>query len=343
MPLTVADISADLAARIDSLAEHLYPAGHRDGLEWRVGSTAGEPGDSLGIHLGDGPRKGTWKDFASGEGGDPVDLIQAALSLPTVGDAVRWAKDWLGLPADAPAGKRRRATRSRPRQPPPLDPEQLRKQEHARGLWTSSQPVAGTLVETYLASRGITLPAPATLRYHPHMRHAVAAVYRPAMVAAVTDLDGTILAIHRTYLAPDGHGKAWGKGDSHDSKMCLGPLQAGSIQLAPAGPVLGITEGIETALSVMQVWTDLPVWCAVSAVRLGTIALPASVRHVVILADGDEPGQRAAEVAVKALHRRRLDVTVVDPPPGKDFNDLLQDGSLEAELAGRPSIAGLLR
>ena len=337
MPLTVSDISADLAARIDALAEHLYPHGHRDGLEWRVGSTAGEPGDSLGIHLGDGARKGTWKDFASGEGGDQVDLVRAALSLPTLGDAVRWAKNWLGSPDDGPPGHRRRAAPQRQ-----LDPGQLRKQAHARGLWTSSVPAAGTLVETYLASRGITMPLPATLRFNPSLRHTGAGVYRPGMVAAVTDLDGTILAVHRTYLAGDGLGKAWGKSDGHDSKMCLGPLGHGAIQLAPAGPVLGVAEGIETALSVMQVWTDLPVWCAVSAVRLGTIALPAQVKHIVILADGDEPGQLAAEVAVKALHARRLDVTVVEPPCGRDFNDLLHDGSLEAELVGRPTLAEIL-
>ena len=58
----VAEISDQLAVRIESLCAHLFPSGHREGSEWRVGSIAGEPGDSLGIHL-EGDKAGVWSDF----------------------------------------------------------------------------------------------------------------------------------------------------------------------------------------------------------------------------------------------------------------------------------------
>ena len=62
----------------------------------------------------------------------------------------------------------------------------------------------GTLVETYLAVRGLHLPLPPTLRFHTGLKHASGGFW-PAMVALVTrGVDDLPLAIHRTFLARDG-------------------------------------------------------------------------------------------------------------------------------------------
>jgi hypothetical protein len=75
----------------------------------------------------------------------------------------------------------------------------------ALAIWQSTVPATGTLVETYLGSRGIRLPASATLRFHAGLRHPSGGIW-PAMVALVTNgADGTPLAIHLTFLARDGH------------------------------------------------------------------------------------------------------------------------------------------
>jgi hypothetical protein len=80
---------------------------------------------------------------------------------------------------------------------------------YALKIWHQSILAAGTLVETYLRSRGITLPPPPTLRFHPRLYHRPSGSAWPAMVALVTrGSDRTPVAIQRTFLARDGSGKA---------------------------------------------------------------------------------------------------------------------------------------
>ncbi len=346
---SVSEISSDLASRIEALAQHLYPAGHRDGLEWRVGSVQGESGDSLAIHLGQGDKRGTWKDFATGEGGDPVDLVRARFNLATVGEAVAWAKDWLGIgEAVGSRQRQRRPERQAPvgstaESPQSPGPEELRKQSWARDIWHKSRPAAGTVVETYLRSRGITIAVPDALRFNPSLKHTAAGTRFPGMVAEVTLPDGTFMAVHRTYLARDGRSKAFSKGDPHDAKMSLGAVSGGAIHLGPASERLAICEGIETGLSVRQVWPELPVWAALSSSGLTAVRLPDPVRSVLILADADapdelgrHPGQDAARRAARRFSQEGRTVMIALPPEGKDWNDLLVEGTLGMLLRGQP-------
>jgi hypothetical protein len=57
-----------LADRAQSVAEMLLPQGHKEGQEWRAGSTGGEKGQSLGVHLS-GQKAGVWQDFSTGKAG----------------------------------------------------------------------------------------------------------------------------------------------------------------------------------------------------------------------------------------------------------------------------------
>ena len=169
------------------------------------------------------------------------------------------------------------------------DRDDAKRSEAALAIWQSAMPAEGTLVETYLASRGLHLPPPPTLRFHAGLKHPSGGIW-PAMVALVTrGSDDTPLAIHRTFLARDGAGKA----PVDPQKMMLGPCRGGAVRLAEPGDVLMVGEGIETCLAAMQA-TGHPAWAALSTSGLRALDLPKDVRDVIVLADGDDPGEAAA-------------------------------------------------
>jgi twinkle protein len=91
----ILEVKRLLAASAQSVAEMLLPGGHREQQEWRAGSVAGEKGQSLGVHLS-GPKAGVWKDFATSEGGDLLDLWCAARGVP-LPEALEQARKWLGV------------------------------------------------------------------------------------------------------------------------------------------------------------------------------------------------------------------------------------------------------
>ena len=190
--------------------------------------------------------------------------------------------------------------------------------EAALRIWRATVPADGTMVETYLRSRGIVMPAPATLRFHAAIKHPHGQLW-PAMVALVTrGEDDTPLAIHRTFLDRDGGGKA----PVNPQKMMLGPCRGGAVRLAAPGHMLMVGEGIETCLAAMQA-TGHPAWAALSTSGLRALELPTAVREVILLADGDDPGEAAArDVALRWSYEGRR-VRIARPPRGLDFNDVL--------------------
>jgi len=100
MKYDVKQISQMLASRVEEVCAWLLPGGRRNGAEYRCASVSGGDGDSLGVNLMGKP--GVWKDFAGSEkGGDLIDLIMAAHGV-NKGEAVRAAKDWLGIKEDRP-------------------------------------------------------------------------------------------------------------------------------------------------------------------------------------------------------------------------------------------------
>ena len=102
---TARDLSALLARDAEGVTRHLLGnAGKREGQELRYGDLGGASGKSLGVHLA-GDKAGVWADFASGESGDLLDLWAKARGVD-LGEAIREAKDYLGI-RDVPlAGKR---------------------------------------------------------------------------------------------------------------------------------------------------------------------------------------------------------------------------------------------
>ena len=190
--------------------------------------------------------------------------------------------------------------------------EEGKRTEVALSIWMASRPTKGTAVETYLTGRGLTI------RFHAGLKHPSGGIW-PAMVALVTrGVDEAPLAIHRTFLAHDGRGKA----PFDPQKMMLGPCRGGAVRLAPAGDVLMVGEGIETSLAAMQA-RGFPAWAALSTSGLLALDLPPDVREVIVLADGDDAGKAAARGAALRWKREGRRVRIANAPEGLDFNDVL--------------------
>ena len=200
----------------------------------------------------------------------------------------------------------------------PPDRDDAKRSKAALAVWQSAMSAGGSLVETYLASRGLHLPPPPTLRFHAGLKHPSGGIW-PAMVALVTrGSDDTPLAIHRTFLARGGGGKA----PVDQQKMMLGPCRGSAVRLAAPGNMLMVGEGIETCLAAMRA-TGHPVWAALSTSGLRTLDLPGDVRDVIVLADGDDPGEAAALDCAWRWKREGRRVRIARPPHGMDFNDML--------------------
>jgi hypothetical protein len=196
----------------------------------------------------------------------------------------------------------------------------------ALAIWQSATSAAGSLVETYLASRGLHLPPPPTLRFRAGLKHPSGGIW-PAMVALVTrGSDDTPLAIHRTFLACDGASKA----PLDPQKMMFGPCRGGAVRLGVPDDMLMIGEGIETCFAAVQA-TGNPAWAALSTSGLRTLDLPGVVHEVIVLADGDEPGLAAARDCAWRWKREGRRVRIARPPQGMDFNDLLMGRSRRIE------------
>ena len=193
---------------------------------------------------------------------------------------------------------------------------------NALQLWCAGRPTDETLVQVYLRSRGIRIALPGTIKFHSGLKHRTGRIW-PAMIALVTQgCDNRPMGVHRTYLARDGRGKA----AIEPNKMMLGPCRGGAVRLAPAGDPLMIGEGIETCLAAMQA-TGHGAWAALSTSGLRTLDLPPAVQDVIVLADGDAPGEAAALAAAARWRHEGRRVRIARPPQGADFNDVLLDRS----------------
>jgi putative DNA primase/helicase len=206
--------------------------------------------------------------------------------------------------------------------------DDAKRSKAALAIWQTAISADGSLVETYLASRGLHLPPPPTLRFHAALKHPSCGIW-PAMVALVTrGSDDTLLAIHRTFLSCDGGGKA----PVDPQKMMRGPCRGGAVRLGLPSDVLMVGEGIETCLAAMGA-TGHPAWAALSTCGLRTLDLPGDVRDVIVLADGDNPGEVAARECAWRWKREGRRVRIARPPKGIDFNDLVGGAPLSMEGA----------
>ena len=308
-------VAARLAARIEPLCRTLLPGGHRVGGEWECGDLSGAPGRSLKVSLR-GAKAGLWSDFAVGSGGDALDLV-AAVRGQGLGAAIGWALAWL---SEAPSAPRPDAIRPTTLRASTASDTRSRSTALARRLWRATVPAAGSPVEVYLRARAIPRPPPADLRFHPVCRHP-SGQSLPAMVAAVRDLERRLVAVHRTFLANDGRSKA----TVEPVRAALGLVRGGAVRLGPIGPCLVVAEGIESAIAAAVLAGSDAAWATLGTAGLQALTLPPLplASRVLIHADGDVPGVKAAEAAAARWRAEQRRVVIVRAPPGADANDVL--------------------
>lgn len=141
----------------------------------------------------------------------------------------------------------------------------------------------------------------------------------PAMIAQITDGAGKMVGLHRTYLND-------GKKAAVDMpKKTLGKLDASSaIRLYPATEVLGVAEGIETAIAAHRIY-KIPFWALISAGQMERFEWPKSVRRLIVCGDNDRSftGQKSAFALAHRAAMKGLEVECLIPDEvGTDFADV---------------------
>ena len=343
--IDIGELSRLLADRIDQLVPHLLSGAVKVGSEWQCGSIAGERGKSMSINAG--AKRGVWKDFGGDGGGDALDLVAAVLFAGNKGEAIKWAKSWLGLDNLSPERmKQMRVEASVKARDADMAAQQdaARKAKAAKAIWLASLPqLGGSPVDNYLINRSIDMARlpriPAAIRYAPSLEYydtVTGEVTKwPAMVAQIVCPQNHI-AIHRTYL--DERQKVWRKAPVEKPKLTLGAWRGGYIPIArglsgkpmaqaPEGDTVIIAEGIEDALSLAILYPEYRVIAAVSIGNMANIELPNTISDVHIAVDNDinnKQADAAIQKAVKKFQIEGRDVYTKRSPVGKDFNDLLQ-------------------
>ncbi len=342
--LSASELADRLAREAEAVCRHYLSAGRKAGNYWIVGDTANSKGKSLYVHLS-GPRAGRWADAATAEYGDLLDLVRETCGLVDFRDVANEARRFLNEPPPDPAASRRGDAQPDPPADRPAD-------ERAQRLFRMTQPLAGTLADRYLRQRGILRAArhPA-LRFHPSCYYRDHVTGRtssfPALVAAVTDPAGTITGVHRTWLDPDGAGKA--KVD--DPRRALGGLLGNAVRFhfpvnCPV-PVMAAGEGLESILSLSYVMPGMPMAAALTANHLAAFRLPAGCLRLYIAADADAAGRHGIE---RLSHRAQAlgVLPLVLAPELGDFNEDLRrlgpdrlTAHLRSQLAPEDALAFL--
>ena len=317
------DLARRLAEQAEAVCRHYLSAGRRQGRYWTVGDISNTPGRSLFVRLQDSSKgpAGKWADAATGEHGDLLDVIRERCGLVNFADVAEEARRFLSLPHPE-LGEERRAGC--------CGSAASGSTEAARRLFAMSQPVRGTLVETYLCNRGITaLHGTGALRFHPRCyyrpdEHSTTEIW-PALVAAVTDLDDRITGAHRTWLAPDGIGKA----PIDTPRKAMGDLLGHGVRFGIAGDVLVAGEGLETVLSARMALPDMPMLAALSAGHLAAILFPPSLRRLYVLRDRDPAGDNARDCLIDRASDVGIEAIGLSPARG-DFNEDLCTAGADA-------------
>jgi len=308
------DLAHCLGEQAEAVCRHYLSHGRRTGHYWIVGDARNTPGRSMFVRLKPSPKgpPGKWTDAATGEHGDLLDVIRESLGLVDFKDVADEARRFLAIPRPEPQ------PRSSHRNTMPVA---TGSPEASRRLYAMAQPIPDTLVESYLRGRGIAhLHGTGSLRFHPRC------YYRPddygptetwpAMIAAVTDLHGRQTGTHRTWLRPDGTGKA----PIDTPRRAMGDLLGHAVRFGVPDSIMAAGEGIETTLSLRCVLPDMAMAAALSAAHLSAILFPPTLHRLYIIRDNDAAGDAACDTLIDRARAAGIEALVLSPRM-EDFNE----------------------
>ncbi len=189
-----------------------------------------------------------------------------------------------------------------------------------RAIWDASKDNQDCIQRYFTEGRGIR-SIPSIFRFngavwHPHERREMPAIVAPIRNAQSGEFQGA----YCIFLNEDGNGKA----ELLHPKIARGLIVGGAVQLAEPVDRLALSEGVESGLSYQHL-SGVPTWCALGTANLKRIKAPPGVRQIVIGADNDPPGLRAAWAAARQFRRRGLTAEISYPKQaGADWNDILK-------------------
>ncbi|GAA5075613.1 AAA family ATPase [Lysobacter panacisoli] len=292
--MKAAELAAMLARDAEGVAKILLPNGKREGAEWRAGSLDGEAGKSLGVHL-TGQKAGVFCDFATGEGGDLLDLWAAVRGVG-IGEACNQVRDYLGV-RDARVDNPK-PSYSRPNR------DGVKGLNHSHLLWlTDERGLSADSVRAYrLASKGVDVVFPSLVD-----GELVAAKYR-----RVPDKTFRVDANCEPVLF------GWQAIPAAARSVLIVEGELDAVAAHTLGqPALSVPFGGGTGDKQAK-------WIAAEYDRL------APFDRIYLALDTDGPGQEATAEIVKRLGRERCYVLEL---PHKDINACLLAGMKTGELA----------
>jgi len=347
--ISVSDLKAMAGPVVAEIARECAPEGKLSGAYWiaksplRVDRRRG----SFCVWIR-GPAAGAWKDFASDDKGDLVDLIAetkyGGRSAKQRGEAIAWLRERLGLASSSPQevlAKRVEARKRKAEAERAEEIERERKMSRATTLWLSGKPLGGTLGEVYLRARGVEgrtiANLAATFRFLARLDYWKEGTRHcgPAIVGRYRDALGNWPAIHATWLSEDGLGKA----DLDPPKLSYGPYAGCFLPIAlgdsgflhweadaPAAPVQ-VAEGPEDAWTLAQARPDLRTWAAGSLSNIGNLPFLPCVSAFLVVRQNDwktPAAVKAFDAAIAKLRAHGVPVEEIGVALGKDPNDQLR-------------------
>lgn len=342
--IEIDDLKELANAQVLAICQDLLPNGRENCGLWEVGSIEGEPGQSMKVNLR-GATRGLWTDFSAAKGapdhaGNIIQLVAAVRFGHNVGHACQWLRRFLGIDDMDPnelARQRARASRQASQAADDAAKKAERNRRKAHELYLSAVPIADTPAENYLKARALDFRAaglelPGALRFHPQVYCQETRSKLPALVATIVSLEGRHLGTHRTWLQPDGSGKA----TLVEPKKSLGKYQGGFIPLwkgkhrcsmkdLPPGVAVYVSEGIEDGLSAVLADPSIRCIAGISLSNIGSLVLPEQCPvHILGQRDEKKKAIEAFASSVERLQARGHKVFLIYPPEGvKDYNDLL--------------------
>lgn len=364
------EIKALLQANVPRLVQALNLEGHRSGKYWMTRSRAHDAKIG-GMHVTlSGGYAGAWVDHVSGDRGDIISLI-AHVKGTEWKDTFSWAREFLGLGTMTPE-QRQRASQDAQRKAVAasvLEAQNLAKnRKRAMAVFLESKnkhPFVDSIADVYLRSRGVDIRLltrlPGCIGFLPLRHHLETKTSWPVMTAMFTDDAGEFAAMHVTYLAHDGAGKAplppmldengnvkldskgnpkqaperkiWPSYEGAAIRLWRGATRR-SIADANAWAekhgeleTLVLCEGVEDGLSSVLAYPEYRTWAVGALGNLANIKLPPCVDRVIVWKDNDWSKPQAADLfnkGIASLQRQGARVSIARSSIGKDANDALR-------------------